>query len=603
MRTVTGFKRLAAEIAETHAKSPNVMWDAAGELLEAARGLFTEDRGGQGDGADAVLAGIARVVAHGPYPAVRLHSASGSLLPADIRPDRPQGPPEEDVLLHAIGLATPPGTEPWPHGRVDRERLAEAIPALAGAVPCRMEALRAAALRYLLLRLPLADDRYRRWLLRRIAWLLDPRTDDAGTLLLRLTGPGDPLVDHAVGPARKVSPPQSSDPLPLAGWPSWQTEDGMLRLGGRILALREHRRLTFADLGWDGHTAQLAIGRELAIGLRTGDLVAVRGTRGISRTGQPTVFVTRLESHQPGLLRAAPDTLDTSGPLRSIREHLAGAAFAEVITPVLADGHFGGAARPFTTWAAAAERHQYLRVTTELALLEVIASGATRCYEIGPSFRNEGLRGQPAKEFLMLEAYAADLDVAGMTDYAIDLVRKVTAYQGALRRLSFDEAFLEVSGIDPFDAPAIRALAAERIPVTATRTDDPDILVRRLWRSSLRHRLLGLTAIDGIPGPASPLIAGTGRAAQRVWLYVDGLEVAEVSRNERDPGLLAEAFQSQFAKDPHAVHRDYRKVIDMFAGGVPPCVGIGLSVTRLAQLSHRHAAPPTVPSPRQEESR
>ncbi|MFJ6136254.1 amino acid--tRNA ligase-related protein [Kitasatospora sp. NPDC092286] len=600
MRAIAGYNRLAAEIAATHATLPTTTWDAPAEMLDAACGLFTAERGGREDGADAVLAGIARILAHGPYPAVRLHATGCELLPPDIRPERPLGPPEEDVLLHAIALATSPGTEPWPHGPVDRESLSEAIPALAGAVPCRTTALRAVAVRYLLRRLPSADDRHRRWLLRRIAWLLDPRTDDAGTLLCRLTGPDDPLVARLGSQDREASPPDSSEPFPPAGWPCWQTEDGMLRLGGRILALREHRRLTFADLGWDGHTAQLAISRDLAAGLRAGDLVAVRGTRGISRTGQPTVFVTRLERREPGAVRAAPDALAATAVLRAVREHLAAAGFAEVITPVLTDGYFGGAARPFATWAAAAGRHQYLRVTTELALLDVIASGTSRCYEIGPSFRNEGLRGQPAKEFLMLEAYAVDFDLGGMTEYAVSLARKVTVHQGSLRRMSFDEAFREVSGVDLSDVPAIRALSDEHIPVTAARTDDPDILARRLWRSSLRHRLQGLAAIDGIPGPASPLIAGTGRAAQRVWLYVDGLEVAEVSRNERNTGLLAEAFQSQFADDPHPVHRDYRKAVDMFAGGVPPCVGIGLSVTRLAQLARRHATRLTVPSPRQE---
>ncbi len=601
MKTMPGYDRLAREIAATHSSSPQTTWDAAGELLDAARLLFTAGRTGGTDGVDDLLAGIARLLAHGPYLAVRLHGAAAdSALPDEIRPTRPLGPPEEDVLLHALAAAAAPGREPWPSGPADPERLLKAVLALSGPIPCRTVALRAAAVCYLLHRVPSAEDPNRRRLLRRIGWLLDPRTDDAGTLLLGLTGQDDPLIPRLEGSARVASHPESSEPFPLS---SWRTTDGVLRLGGRIRAMRQHRRLTFADLCWDGRSAQLAIDRDQATGLHTGDLVAVRGTRGISRSGQPTVFVTHLERHQPGSAPPAPAAVAASTALKPVRDHLGTGGFLEVITPVLTDGYFGGAARPFTTWAAAAERRQYLRVTTELALLEAIAAGTSRCYEIGPSFRNEGLHGQPAKEFLMLEAYAVDLDLPGMADYLVSLIREVTAYPGELRSVSFDEAFREVSGVDPSDVPAVRALSARRIPVTAARTDDPDILVRRLWRNGLRRGLQGLVAIEAIPGPSSPLIAGTGRAAERVWLYVDGIEFAEVSRNECDPGRLSERFQRQFAQDQHRVHRDYRQVIGIFESGVPPCVGIGLSIARLAQLACQFAVLPTVPSPRQEQPR
>ncbi|TQF06328.1 hypothetical protein E6W39_34115 [Kitasatospora acidiphila] len=602
MRSVVGYSLLAAQIAATHAAFPRTTWDAPGELLDAARALFATDAGEAPEGAEDLLAGIASLLAHGPYPAVQLHGhTSGSTLPTAIRPERPYGPPEEDVLLHAISVARPPGTEPWPSGPADLVRLGRVTPVLTGAIPCRTVVLRAAAARYLLRRLLPTDDAQRRWLLRRIAWLLDPRNDDAGSLLLRLMGPEDPLVAHLGDHLHQASQPGVSEPFPFSERQDGQIEDGVIRRGGRILALRKHRCISFADLHWDSCTEQLAIGRDLAAGLRAGDLVAVRGTQGVSSTGQPTVFVSHLERHQSGALRAVPEASAASTALRLTRTHLADGGFTEVITPILTDSYFGGAARPFSTWAAAAERRQYLRVTTELALLDIIASGTSRCYEIGPSFRNEGLRGQPAKEFLMLEAYAADLDLASMTEYAVTLISSVTAQRGPLRRLSFDDAFRELSGVDPSDASAIHALAIERIPVTAARTDDPDILARRLWRSTLRHRLQGFVAVESIPGPGSPLIAGTGRAAQRIWLYVDGLEVAEVSRNELDPGVLADAFQRQFAHDPRPVHRDYRQVIAMFESGVPPCAGLGLSVTRLVQLARRDGLPLTVPSPRTEQ--
>ncbi|WP_370219873.1 amino acid--tRNA ligase-related protein [Kitasatospora sp. GAS1066B] len=602
---MSGRDRLAQEVAATHATSPRAEWDAPRDLLDAARGLFTADSDGQDRGAEVILAGIARLLTHGPFASVRLHgTATGSLLPEALRPEQQFGPPEADVLLHALAAAAPPGSELWPQGPADPEKLSNAIRALCGRIPCRTVALRATAVCYLLRLVPTADTSRRRWLLRRTIWLLDPRTEDALLLLLGLTGPDDPLVHRlASTSARSAEGPESAEPFPLSSWSNWRTVEGVLRLGGRIYALREHRRLTFADLRWDDNIAQLALAREQARALRTGDLVTVSGTRGTTRTGQPTVFVTRVDRHQPGAGAQEPAAAGPARILKPVRDHLAAAGFLETISPVLTDGYFGGAARPFTTWAAGAEHHQYLRVTTELALLKVIAAGTSRCYEIGASFRNEGLRGQQAKEFLMLEAYAADIDLSSMTEFLVSLTREVADYRGALRQISFDDAFREVSGLDPSDSPAVRALAAERIPATSARTDDLDILARRLWRNSLRSALPGLVAINAIPGPASPLIAGTGRAAERVWLYIDGLEVAEASRNELRPDLLAETFQRQFDRDPHPVHRDYREALAMFDQGIPPCVGIGLSLTRLAHLARQHAAPPSVPSPRREQPR
>jgi elongation factor P--beta-lysine ligase len=231
-------------------------------------------------------------------------------------------------------------------------------------------------------------------------------------------------------------------------------------------------------------------------------------------------------------------------------------------------------------------------VTTEPALLELIACGITRCYEIGPSFRNERLRGQKIKEFTMLEAYSVDLDRSGMLGHICGLIEAACLTVPALRCFSFDDAFEQTSGVNPSDNSAVRALADDRIPDFASRTGNKDLLVRRLWRNELRSRLTGLVAITDIPGPSSPLIEGEGRSAQRTWLYLDGVEIAEISRNERRPQVLATAFARQFSADRHPVHRDYQGVVAMFEAGMPPVVGVGLGLTRLAEVLHHRAALP-----------
>ncbi|WP_371500287.1 hypothetical protein OG871_27530 [Kitasatospora sp. NBC_00374] len=588
MKTHPSLHQLAADIAATHATTVPTAWNAPAELLSAAQALFTHP---PADGADELLAGIARLLGHGPHPAVTLHATrTDTAIPPQARPTGPTGPREEDVLLHALIAAAAPGSLPWPHSHADPGLLTAATRALTSQIPCRTDALRAAAVHYLLRQLPTADEPLRRTLLRRTAWLLDPRTEDPTRLLLHLTGEDDPLAPVPVSRTRAAE--RCNQALPTADWAAWPAPDHVLRLSGRVATVRAHRHLTFADLAWDGRTAQLAFDPDKASTLQPGDLVVVRGTCSASRTGEPTLFVRQLERHEPGAPPPSPHP-DLSPALAPLRARLAADGFREAIGPVLTDAYFGGAARPFTTWAHATGRRQYLRVTAELDLLAVIAAGTSRCYEIGPSFRNEGRRGQPVSEFVMLEAYAADLDLDHATRYLAGLVAGILHLPGPLRHRTFDDAFQDITGIHPVDAPAIRALAYPQIPYTAARTDDPDLLARRLWRHSVRQNLRGLTAITHIPGPGSPLIAGTGRTAERVWLYVDGLELAEIARNERDPARLAAAFRAQFTTDRHAAHRTYQGVLDVFDSGLPPCVGLGMSVTRLAALAHA-----SIPGPR-----
>ncbi|MGW3228676.1 amino acid--tRNA ligase-related protein [Kitasatospora sp. NPDC001095] len=581
--TTTSLSTLTDAITATHASTPPTTWDAPTDLLSAAAVLFTTHLT---DGADELLAGIARLLGHGPHPAVSLHADPST-----------RGPRELDILHHALATAAEPGRPPWPHGTADPTRLAATTRTLTATIPCRLIALRAAAVLHLLRLLPDTGSLLHRDLLRRTAWLLDPRTDDPVTLLLTLTAPSDPLAPTPRSRARTGD--RRPAPLPLADWAAWPALDQVVTLSGRITAVRTHSHVAFVDLAWDRHTAQLAFDPAIAAGLYTGDLVAVRGTCSTSRTGRPTLFVRHLERHEPGAPPPLPPATHLTPVLGPLRAHLAAGGFRETISPVLTDSYVGGSARPFTTWAHAAERRQYLRVTSELDLLAVIAAGTTRCYEIGPSFRNEGQRARPTVEFVMLEAYAADLTLDQATAYLADLVTAVTGLTAPLTRRTFDGAFHEITGIDPADTAAVHALAAERTPYTAERTDDPDRLARRLWRHSVRQHLRGLTAITDIPGPASPLIAGTGRQARRVWLYSDGLELAEIAANERDPALLAAAFSAQFAADRHLAHRTYQQVIDLYDSGLPPCVGFGMSVTRLAGLHPAHvpAQRPTSTSP------
>jgi lysyl-tRNA synthetase class II len=581
--TVT--RETATQIAAFHAATTPSVWDAATDVLEAARVLFDTDQpGGVPDSAPDILAGLGRLLQHGQHPAVRLHTGLTGNVLTPLKPRSSTGPPEEDILRYALAAAVPVNGKLWPLGPADQESFARTARILIGPIRCRLTALRIVAAIYLLRLLPESPVRQRRDILRRLIWLTDPRAEDAISLLRGLTAPHDVLAP----PLRSYDDFQATlTRFPLAGWSSTCTPDIRICLSGRIHAVRRHRKTVFADLAWDGQSVQLCLDPGLGSQLRNGDLVVMHGYNVLTRSRAFAVSVTQIEQLQRGTLPQRLPISQTSVVLGPLRRYLDDMGFAEFITPLMSDAFGGGTARPFTTWANAANRRQYLRVTTELNLLAAIAAGTSRCYEIGPSFRNEGLRGQPVKEFTMLEAYCVDLALDDLIEHVATLIGSLESAPPSPQRMSFDEAFTQITGVNPSDAPAVRAMAAAHIPAYYARTEEVDLLTRRLWRNLVRQQLRGLVAITAIPGPSSPLVAGMGRQAERVWLYLDGVEIAEASRNELHPRILSERFERQFADDPHPVHRAYQDVLSIIEDGLPPVVGVGLGVTRLAQVLYR----------------
>lgn len=91
--------------------------------------------------------------------------------------------------------------------------------------------------------------------------------------------------------------------------------------------------------------------------------------------------------------------------VRYLRRYLLDDCQVEVQTPILAAGAGGAIARPFKTSATEFPGRQLvLRVAPELWLKRMVVGGYDRVFEIGPSFRNEGL------------SVAIELPCSGLTD-------------------------------------------------------------------------------------------------------------------------------------------------------------------------------------------
>src|SRR4051812_2445640 len=132
--------------------------------------------------------------------------------------------------------------------------------------------------------------------------------------------------------------------------------------------------------------------------------------------------------------------------LHSLRATLADLDYLEVETPILHVVHGGAAARPFHTHLNAFDLDMSLRIATELYLKRCIVGGIERVYEIGPTFRNEGVDSSHSPEFTMLEAYEAYGDYDTMAELTRQLVLDAAAAAGVDTGRALDGSPIELTG-------------------------------------------------------------------------------------------------------------------------------------------------------------
>ena len=106
----------------------------------------------------------------------------------------------------------------------------------------------------------------------------------------------------------------------------------------------------------------------------------------------------------------------------------------------------GAAARPFRTHLNAFDQDMLLRIALELDLKRAMIGGVDRVYEIGRTFRNEGLDSTHAAEFSMLEMYEAYGDYNTMATLTRDLVLNAAKAIGKTVVTARDGSALDLSG-------------------------------------------------------------------------------------------------------------------------------------------------------------
>lgn len=294
--------------------------------------------------------------------------------------------------------------------------------------------------------------------------------------------------------------------------------------------------------------------------------------------------------------------------LRSLRSTLDSRGFLEVETPVLQLVHGGAAARPFRTHLNTFDLDMSLRIATELYLKRVLVGGIERVYELGRSFRNEGIDSTHSPEYTHLEAYEAygDYDTMAELTRALIVDAAITAGQpvaialdgteidlmGDWRSVTLHDAVSAAIGEQitvATDSTQLRQYAkASGVPVAETANAGEIVL--ELFEKLVEHTLVEPTFVRDYPVEVRPLARPHRRDSRltEAWdLVIGGIEIAPAYSELVDPveqrrRLVAQAVAAARG-DPEAMQLD-EDFVRALEYGMPPAGGMGMGVDRLIVL-------------------
>lgn len=417
----------------------------------------------------------------------------------------------------------------------------------------------------------------------------------------------------------------------------------VVRIAGRIYALRTHGKASFADLrDFSGSIQLFASLGELGeqayedfTNLDIGDIIGVEGEVFRTRRGELSVNVHRFEilakSLRPlpekwhGLrdveLRYRQRYVDLlvnervrevfiirSKVIKLIRNFLESKGFIEVETPMLQPIPGGATARPFVTHHNALDIDLYLRIAPELYLKRLIVGGFEKVYELNRNFRNEGISVKHNPEFTMLELYQAYADYTDMMDLMEELITFVAIqikgtlefeYQGVelnfnrpWKRLTMIEAIKEYGGVEVSFDMSLDELRdiAKKHGVEVKNYYGKGKLITEIFEKTAEEKIAGPVIIYDYPAEVSPLARkkeDNPELVERFEVIAAGREIVNAFSELNDPIDQAERFRKQVelldAGDEEAQRFDY-DYVRALEYGLPPTGGAGLGIDRLVML-------------------
>lgn len=420
-------------------------------------------------------------------------------------------------------------------------------------------------------------------------------------------------------------------------------------LVGRITSIRGHGGSTFLNVS-DGTGKFQIYAKEDALGDRAykgfletfdiGDFIEARGILFKTKRGEKTLEIRGYKMLAKALLplpekwhgfkdvdeRYRKRYLDLlmndevrdkfekrSTIVKSTREFLDKEGFMEVETSILQPIPGGASAKPFKTYLNALDMELYLRVAPELDLKKLLVGGFEKVYEIGRSFRNEGMDYSHNPEFTSLEFYWAYADYKQLMKFSEKLF--VHIFKALKIYPNLDHEGKKISLKTPWPRIEFRVLLKKYLDIDyeslnidslSKKAKELGIKVEKhLAKAQIADLLYKKACLPNIKDPAFVIHHPTELAPlakplpedpkydARFQLIIDGWEVVNAFSELNDPVLQREFFEEQEKQrrggDNEAQRLD-ETFLEAIEYGMPPAAGFAFGLDRLtALLTNSHS--------------
>lgn len=294
--------------------------------------------------------------------------------------------------------------------------------------------------------------------------------------------------------------------------------------------------------------------------------------------------------------------------IRCIQNFMDNRGFTEVETPILNTLLTGASARPFITHHNTQDLDMYLRIALELPLKRLLVGGMEAVYEIGRTFRNEGMDAMHNPEFTLMEAYLAYSNLDGMMEMTESMFKTIAKeifnkdtfiwngneinIGGEWKKISMTDAIKEKTGIDFRNITLEEALklATEHGIELVEHEKALGHIINLFFEKYVEETLIQPTFLYGHPVEISPLTKRNPidpRFVDRFELFIGGKEFANAYTELNDPIDQLKRFEDQLKErelgndEANDIDMDFVEALEY---GMPPAGGIGYGIDRLVMF-------------------
>ncbi|NIP39072.1 MAG: lysine--tRNA ligase [Candidatus Dadabacteria bacterium] len=296
--------------------------------------------------------------------------------------------------------------------------------------------------------------------------------------------------------------------------------------------------------------------------------------------------------------------LNRSKIIKLFRSFMDENGYIEVETPILHPIAGGAAAKPFKTHHNALDMELYLRIAPELYLKRLVVGGIERVYEIGRTFRNEGISTQHNPEFTMIEFYQSYSTYTDLMDFIENLIIHVTKevvgsleieYVGTKidmsapwQRINIMESLKETLTEKEFGSETALFKKADSMGLEHNNIRGKALM--EIFESVTAEKLINPAFVYGFPLDVSPLARKNDSdptITDRFELFIAGKEIANAFSELNDPQDQKQRFENQIEQkskgeeEYHEMDLDYVHCLEY---GMPPTAGAGIGIDRLVML-------------------